>query len=181
MPLGRSEAGVEAVGPDGTVARERRRAGRGHGRIDLRRQSLSFVAAECPLQGEDVALEPRQQVHAGPQARRRDLRDVDVRVDEPGHDDERAEVEGLLHRIARLRRADGPDDAAFVDLEQAIRLPARAPCHERRQETRAQAEGRVVREADDWHGGERRSGAWTRQRDRRSRPGWNVSDVWMTQ
>ena len=86
------EAGIQAVGPDGAVARERGRAGGGHRPVDLRGEQLGRRHVEVVLQGEDVALQPGEQVHAGPETGGGHLGQVDVRVDEPGHDDQRAQV-----------------------------------------------------------------------------------------
>ena len=119
-----SEAGVGGVRPDRGVSGEGGGAGRSHGPIHLRRQLVRGSHIEGPLQGEDVALQPGQEIHAGAQAGGRDLWDVDMGVDEPRHDHQGAQIDRGLRHPGRIGGSENRADAAGdVDLDDAVGQP----------------------------------------------------------
>ena len=108
--------------------------------------SLRGGHIEGTLQREDVALQPGQQVHAGAQAGGRDLRDVDVRVDQARHDHQRAQVDRGLRGPGRIGGgADRADAAGLVDLDDAVGLPQRVALWQGAQQARSQRERRLSR------------------------------------
>ena len=139
--LGRAEAGVQALGPQRAVGDDRRGAGPREGAERRRRYELGGWDVEVALQGEDVPLEPGQEVEARSDAGIRQLREVRVKVDEARHDDPWTDVESRTG----MRLVPGPDGreaAASRDLDPRIGLVAKAAGTQRGEESGAEGEGR---------------------------------------
>ena len=104
------------------------------------------ASSNAALEREDVALEPVEQVEPGAQAGVRELRQVDMEVDQPGQQDQRPEVDRRVLGVRRLaatarRRRDPP---GRVHLDPAVGLVARPAGGERRQDARTEDERRPV-------------------------------------
>ena len=140
--LGRPEGDLRGRLVDGRVDDRGRRPGGGEGPEGGRGQPLGVRLVELALHGEDVALEPGQQVQAGAEARVRELGQVGMEVDHAGQHEHRAQVDERNVRPAGRRGLDRPrtrgtdrDDAAIgPDLDHAVRLVARAAGAEGRQD-----------------------------------------------
>ena len=98
MRLGGPERGIQAGLVDGAVDERRRRAGGRERPPGERREPLGLGLVEAALEREDVAVEPGQQVEPGAEPGVRELRQVRVQVDHPGHDDPGTEVERAIER-----------------------------------------------------------------------------------
>ncbi len=96
MRLGGAERGIQTGLVDRSV--DQRRGGAG-GRERLpgdRGEPLGSRFVEFPLQREDVALQPGQQVQPGAKPGIRELWQVRMQVDQPGQNRPRAEVDGVI-------------------------------------------------------------------------------------
>ena len=125
MRLGRPERRVEARLVDRAVDQRRRGSGGRECAPGRRREALGGRDVERPLQREDVALEPGQQVEAGAETGVRELRQVGVEVDHPGQDDPRPDVGGGRRRRSAAARsvAAGVRDASVgVHGDEAVRF-----------------------------------------------------------
>ena len=165
--LGRPEAGVQAVRPDGAVARERRRADGGHGAVDLWRQALGRRRRGTRARAGRRSAPARP---AGPCPAPRPAAgtwgmwtcvSTNPGMTTSGRRSMACSTARGARRPPRAPRRCDPR----VDVDDAVRLPARGAIGQRRQQARTQAERRSIREGD-WHGRERRTVAPRRQRGR---------------
>ncbi len=108
-------------------------------------------------------IEPGQQIQREPESRVRELRQVGVRVDEPGHEDPRPDVDGPGQQVRRggARRSHERERPVAIDRDQPVGLVERPARRERRQDA-----GRGSRTAAD-PGGRRRAWADDRRGERR--------------
>ena len=104
MLLGGPEGALHRGLVDRAVGQQGRRPG-GRERPERRGGEAGGVRllVEPALQREDVAVEPGQEIEAGPEARVRQLRQVGVEVDHAGQEHERPEVDRLV--ACRCRRS----------------------------------------------------------------------------
>ena len=91
--VGRLEGRVRAVLEDGAVEQRGRRARRGQGVVEERRQAPGSGGVELALERKDVALQPREQVQPGAQTGIGPLRQMGVQVDQAGHDQQRPDID----------------------------------------------------------------------------------------
>ena len=142
--LGRPERGVEAGLVDRPVHERRGRAGGGDGSPRGRRDPGGRDLVEPPLEREDVALEPGQEVEAGTDAGIGELGQVRMQVDHARHDHPWPKVDDRRGFTERLDvGAEGGDPARRVDLEHGVRLVPRPAVVERGQDPGADRERRV--------------------------------------
>ena len=139
--LGSPERGVEAGLVHGAVHQGGRGPGGGEGAPGCGRDALGGLDVEPALQREDVALEPRQQVHPGAEPRVRELRQMGVEVDHARQQHPRPQVDRARSRVGPIRRRPGVDDPpACIDLHERIGFVTHATVPERCQQTTAQDE-----------------------------------------
>jgi hypothetical protein len=168
--LRRPERGVERGLEHGAVHHGRRRPGGGEGTEREWGEPLGRGVVERPLQREDVPLQPCQQVEAGPDARVRQLRQVDVEVDHARQQDERAEVDGRTPSGGRASSVHASTAAMRPAGSTSSRPSARnaSARRQRREHPGAEHVRRAIGE-----GGHRRRSYRAAAADRpRTMPGW---------
>ena len=106
------------------------------------------ASSNAPLEREDVALEPGQEVKPGAEPGIRQLRQVGVEVDHARHQHERPEID-LGWRVPddgrpQVRRADPGDPPAGIDIHDSIPVERRGTGVGRGQDSAAQGKRRPV-------------------------------------
>ena len=132
--LGGLEGRIQGVLVDGAVEQHGGRAGSGKGTEGRRGEPLRGGTVEGPLEREDVALEPGQQVEPRAAPDIGQLRQMGVQVDHSGHHDPRPDVD-RLRSVPCAHLADAP---VRRDADQGVRLPSVTAAGERGEQTRSQ-------------------------------------------
>ncbi len=138
--LGGGEGRIGRVRPDGGVGDDRRRPGRGEGPERGRRLALGGSAVVATLEREDVALEPGQQIEPAPQPRVRQLREVRVEVDHPGHHNQGPDVDDVGWVPGALPRPGRCDMAGRIDGQEAVGQIQQSAPRQGRQQPRPERE-----------------------------------------
>ena len=156
MLLGRPERRVQAGLVDCTVDHGRGRAG-GRERPPCRGgDALGCRNVEVALQREDVALQPGEEIHAGPESRVRKLRQVSVQVDHAGKHYPWSDVGRRGDGLGKgVRGGAGVREAPrSVDDEEAVSFVSRPARGERRQQACPERERGTIRKLVAAHDGE---------------------------